>query len=142
MIGEFKTESGLSMSRLVMKLTRKVKEEKLSGQVLKNKTGRLRRSIHPEVGQTSRSLVGTVGTNVVYAGIHEYGGQTRPHVIEAKRAAFLAFMGKDGNMVFRRKVNHPGSRLPERSFLRSALKEMTPEIVREFENAITRVVRR
>jgi hypothetical protein len=39
------------------------------------------------------------------------------------------------------KVNHPGSLIPERSFMRSALDEMRPEIRAEFEKALTEVVK-
>lgn len=34
----------------------------------------------------------------------------RPHVILPKRARFLVFRGRDGGLVFARKVNHPGNR--------------------------------
>lgn len=130
----------LSMTSLVMKLTRKIKEEKLSGQVLKNQTGRLRRSISPNVFGSGASVTGEVKTNVVYASIHEYGGQTKPHVILPKRGRALAFEW-GGKQVFFRKVNHPGSKMPERSFMRTALAEMKPEILAEFNNALAEVVR-
>lgn len=55
----------------------------------------------------------TVGTNVVYAAIHQFGGKTRPHVIRAKRAKALALPGIGP----RRQVNHPGSTIPARPFL-------------------------
>lgn len=77
------------------------------GKILQD-TGRLASSISPESGPDYAQ----VGTNVVYARIHQFGGQTRPHVIRAKRAKALHFGG-----VFRKSVNHPGSRIPERPFL-------------------------
>lgn len=48
----------------------------LSGQALKRRTGTLATSIRREV-DGKRMLV-RVGTNVVYAAIHEYGGTIRP----------------------------------------------------------------
>ena len=33
----------------------------------------------------------------------------RPHVIVARRAKVLRFMGRDGKIVYRRKVFHPGT---------------------------------
>jgi hypothetical protein len=52
----------------------------------------------------------------------------QPHIIEPKKASVLAFAGGDGGMVFARRVNHPGSKMPERSFMRSSLRDMSTEI--------------
>ncbi len=163
-----KGELNQSMARLVIALTRKVKQEKLSGQVLKNRTGTLRRSISPFISSAGENLTGKVGTNLEYAAIHEFGGVTKPHTILPKRGKALLFAtggeyqisafgqlniakytrkGKlarrqaQGAVTFAKKVNHPGSVIPERSFLRTALNEMTPEIRAAFENAVTRVIR-
>lgn len=54
----------------------------------------------------------TVGTNLEYAAIHQFGGQTRAHVIEPRNKKALAF---NGRVV--KKVNHPGSTIPARPFL-------------------------
>lgn len=72
--------------------------------------------------------------DVPYAAIQEYGGQTPPHVIEAVNGRALAFMvggplglsaGGGGNaLVFAKRVNHPGSRIPERTYARLALVQM------------------
>lgn len=129
----------VSMARLVLKLAAKIKGEKLSGQVLRNRTGTLRRSISPSVSGTETVTVGKVTTNVEYARIHEFGGKTAPHVILPRRGRALAFPWK-GKDVFFAKVNHPGSQMPERSFMRTALEEMRPEILEEFNNAIMQVV--
>lgn len=131
----------ISMARLVLKLARKIKEEKLSGQVLRNKTGTLRRSISQSVSGTETTTEGKVSTNIEYARIHEFGGKTSPHVILPKRGKALAFNWKGQDVVFA-KVNHPGSLIPERSFMRTALEEMRPEILQEFNNAIAEVVSR
>ena len=105
-------------------------KEKLSGEVLHVRSNLLRNSIErtdavvlgSQVLSTIGSNVRTGGESVVYAHIHEFGGQTRPHLIVAKNGKALAFsMG--GNTLIRRSVNHPGSKIPERSFLRSALTE-------------------
>ena len=131
-----------SMARLVISLTRKIKQEKLTGQVLKNKTGTLRRSISPDVTREGENLVGSVGTNIEYARIHEFGGKTLPYEIRARKAQALAFFttasvwGHPYGPVIVKKVMHPGSVFPERSFMRSALREMEPEIRKEFEKAI------
>lgn len=131
MVTGFRKEAYQSMSRLVMELTRKVKQDKLSGQVLNNRTGRLRRSIHPEVQATGRSLFGRVGTNVIYAAIHEYGGDIYP-----KTAKALRFQIGD------RWITTQHVKMPERSFLRTALAEMEPAILAEFSQAVSRVFRK
>lgn len=102
---------------LTFKLQAKVQSEKLSGQVLGTRSNVLRSSINSKVQQYKNSVVGTVGTNVKYAAIHEYGG-----VINAKNAPYLKF--KIGN----KWISKKSITMPERSFLRSALKDMTPEI--------------
>lgn len=115
---------------LALKLEKLVKTGKLNGQVLNRITGALARSIHNKVDRLSHSVMGRVYSSgdVKYAGIHEYGGKTSAHVIEPKKASVLAFMGKGGKMVFAKSVNHPGSKMPERSFLRSSLNDMSREI--------------
>lgn len=78
-----------------------------SGQTLID-TGRLRNSITRRLTPSSVE----VGSNVVYAAIHQLGGRTGPHVIRPRRKKALAFGGR----VFR-SVNHPGSNIPARPFL-------------------------
>ena len=79
------------------------------GQTLTD-TGRLRASIARIVGEDMLQ----VGTNVVYAGIHQFGGKTKPHVIRPKRKKALAWPGGRHPV---RKVSHPGSKIPARPFL-------------------------
>lgn len=112
-------------------------QRKLSGQVLNVVTGALRRSIQSEVTVTAEAVVGRVYSSgdVKYARIHEMGGKTRAHLIEPKKGKMLKFaMG--GNTVFARSVNHPGSVMPERSFLRSSLRDMRGEITRSLTDGV------
>lgn len=78
-----------------------------SGKILQ-RSGRLAGSITPSSDGTSA----TVGTNVVYAAIHQFGGETKAHVIEPRFKNALAFGG-----IFAKRVNHPGSKIPARPFL-------------------------
>lgn len=64
------------------------------------------------VVMSSSATQAIVGSNKVYAAIHQFGGKTRPHVIRARRAKALAFGG-----ILRKSVNHPGSKIPARPFL-------------------------
>lgn len=54
-----------------------------------------------------------IGTNIVYAAIHQLGGKTPAHTITARRARALHIPG----IGFRHSVKHPGSAIPARPFL-------------------------
>lgn len=83
--------------------------EREAGQTLTD-TGRLRASIvHRVAGDVLE-----VGTNVVYAAIHQFGEKTKPRTIRARRKKALFFPGADHPV---RSVQHPGSDIPERPFL-------------------------
>lgn len=82
-------------------------------------TGRLRASINGQV----RGNAAYVGTNVEYARIHELGGRTKPHKIQAKKAKALRYT-VSGQTYFRKSVNHPGSNIKEKAFLRTPIHEM------------------
>lgn len=128
---------------LALKMERNVKVGKLNGQVLNRITGALSRSIQHEVIRDENSVLGKVFSSgdVKYAAIHEYGGTTPPHIIEPKKASVLAFMGK-GGMVYAKKVNHPGSKMPERSFLRSTLTDMSTEISLGMKEAVVQAIQK
>ena len=62
-----------AVQALGIMLQRKVKEEKLSGQVLKVRTGRLRRDINEETIDEGDRSESTVGTPVIYGRFWELG---------------------------------------------------------------------
>jgi phage gpG-like protein len=132
-----------SIGKMVLKLQVRIVSQKLRGQVLKNRTGRLWRSITPE---QKTALAGRVFTNVEYARIHEYGGTIK----HPGGTAF--FIGKDGRAVFvsnksrianlfRRRTAKHDIKMPLRSFMRTALAEMRPEIVEELKQAVGRALK-
>jgi phage gpG-like protein len=125
---------------LAIKMQRHVMEDKLSGQQLRNRTGNLRRSINYALSTEGETkMTATVGKNVAYAHIHEYGGQTAPHVIEPKNVKALRFI-MGGRTIFAKSVQHPGSKMPERSFLRSSLEDMHDEIKGQLTQTITKAL--
>ena len=130
------------VTALDLKLEAKVKQ-KLSGEVLNVRTGALRRSIFGKVEDEPTRVVGKVASSgdVKYAAIHEFGGKTAAHEIVAKNGQALAFM-MGGKQVFFKKVNHPGSTMPERSFLRSSLGEMKDEIIGGIREAVAEGTRK
>lgn len=125
-----------AVTRLGFELQRKVQSEKLTGQVLKVRTGRLRSSINTEIEDSGSEVAASVGTNVSYGKIHEYG-VGRSWLVEARNAKALRFT-VGGRTVFARRVVHPP--LPERSFLRSALAEMAPAIEEGLREAVARAI--
>src|SRR5574337_1153131 len=110
-------------------LADRVKTDKLAGGVLNAQSGALQASITADVAADGDGIVASVGStgDVKYAAIQEYGGRTSAHEILPVKARALAFMAGAG-LRFARKVDHPGSTIPERSYLRSSLEEMSDEI--------------
>jgi phage gpG-like protein len=93
--------------RLAIEVQGAVKETKLSGQALHVRTGTLRRSINQRVDVMGENIIATVGTNVRYAAVHEFGFDGPVHVREHLRkythltsadysAAYRAGLKKDG----------------------------------------------
>lgn len=113
------------MRRLAIEVQAAVKGTKLSGQVLRVQTGTLRRSINQEVVRTASGIAAIVGTNVVYGPIHEYGGavMVKQH-LRMMREAF----GRPVKNPREITVGAYTANYPERSFLRSTLKEFEPRI--------------
>lgn len=109
-------------------LARYVKAGKLSGQVLKTKTGTLRRKVNFQMEVTDTMVIGSVGVGMEeakYARIHEYGGTVtiKEHLRRIKQAFGRPL--KDPKTIT---VKAHSAHFPERSYLRSALKDMETEI--------------
>jgi phage gpG-like protein len=115
-----------------------VKNSKLSGAVLNTRSGALGDSIAVSVNADSDGVLALVGSegDVKYAAIQEYGGKTSAHEILPVKADVLAFVIGDAQH-FARRVEHPGSLIPERSYLRSALADMKDEILTALADAAT-----
>src|SRR5260370_1267916 len=116
------------VTALALLLEAKVKGDKLSGQVLNVVSGALRRSIFNEVQQSDTAVTGKVASSgdVKYAAIHEFGGTINVPEISAKGKALAFMMG--GKQVFFKKVAAHTITMPERSFMRSSLKDMESQI--------------
>lgn len=113
-----------------------VKEDKLSGQVLGQRTRRLRDSIHDQVTPTGSGVQATVGSDVAYAAFWEYGFQgteaVREHLRHITQAFGRPITGRDVLVsAHSRKVDAPA-----RSFLRSTLAEREPIILAAIEQAV------
>jgi len=110
--------------------------DKLSGEVLAVRSGLLRDSVVQETGESGSNVYGRVAVEgVPYAAIHEFGGHTPAHAIAARKVRALHFVA-GGKEVFSRRVQHPGSRMPERSYLRATLAAMEAEIAARLQAAV------
>jgi len=130
-------------AELAAALADMVKNDKLSGAVLNTRSGALRDSIAASVSTDADGVLASVGSegDVKYAAIQEYGGKTSAHEILPVKAEALAFV-IGGAQVFARRVEHPGSLIPERSYLRSSLDDMRDEIVAALADAATETLER
>jgi len=85
------------------------KEKGYTGKMLQA-TGRLAGSITPSSGAT----FARVGTNVEYAAVHQFGGETGPFVIRPRNKKALFWPGAEHPV---KSVTHPGFKIPARPFL-------------------------
>lgn len=113
-----------TVTAIAIEMTAKVKADKLSGQVLNVRTGRLRRSINFDVSENNSSVIGSVGTNVEYAKYHEYG--------EAQHGGARGILQALQRAALPPSVNG----LPPRSFLRSTLYQMKQDITDKLGEAV------
>lgn len=122
------------LTKLGIKLTRHVVQDKLHGQVLHQRSGRLAGSVHRTEQFSDTKNTETVGTNVVYAGIHEYGGVIHhpggtAYFFDPKAGAIRFVANADRAAAYLPRTKPHTIHMPARSFLRSALADMQVEII-------------
>lgn len=115
---------------IAIKLQRHVVADKLTGQVLHVRSGTLRRSINQKVISEPGMVLGIVGTNVKYGFLHEFGETVPAHIRMITKV--FGHPLKDGPKA----VQVKSYKMPERSFLRSALLDMKPEIEQRVKDAV------
>jgi phage gpG-like protein len=100
------------------------------------RSGALRASIQAALETDAAAIMITLESiGVAYAAIQEYGGHTAVHDIVAAKAQALRFAGA-GGPVFAKSVHHPGSTIPARSYLGSALASLQTEIANGLKAAV------
>ncbi|EQD42396.1 hypothetical protein B1A_15938, partial [mine drainage metagenome] len=119
-------------------LSRTIRDDKLSGSPLQERTGALKNSVVPVFEDEGEIISGgsSGGAGIPYARPLEYG--SRPHIIEAVRARFLRFEWH-GDIVFFRYVHHPGNRAY--GFMDNTFKEEAPGAIGDMRNAIYEALR-
>ena len=126
-------------TRLVAKV-----EANLSGDVLQTRSGALKASISTELNAGADMFDVSVSSDgIPYAAIQEYGGHTSAHDIVPVKAKALAFAGAGGRSggVFARRVHHPGSAIPARAPLGSALDALRGEMSDDLKQAVLHALR-
>lgn len=114
---------------------------------------KMQNAIESAVQQGDSFILGSVvASGLPYLRIHEFGGVTQPHPIAAVNASALAFQsqgffrragvgkvtfrtGAASDTMFAKHVEHPGSVMPERSYLRYALTQRRSAIRAAFAQA-------
>lgn len=117
------------MERLHTELQHRIVADKLSGQVLQERTGTLRRSITERTDADADLIRSQVFTNVVYAAIHEFGGVILP--TSAKALVFEI----DGRKIFAQKVT-----IPKRPYMIPTFAAMRAEIVAGLQAAVDEAI--
>lgn len=135
MPARFDQEMRKGVARAALIVLRQTVQNKLQGQVLNVRTGRLQRSINASpVVEDDGVLVSKVGTNVRYARVHEYGFSgtvsVREHLRQSKQGRATSVRAHT------RKVD-----LPARSFLRTALADMQGAVQRELQAAAEKAIK-
>ena len=118
---------GRAVSELARELERRV-AEKLSGEVLQARSGSLRSSIEAAVDESATGIVVTVGSSLGYARAQEYSFAGTVGVRAHLRHITQAFGRPIAAKTIEVGASSRRMNLPERSFLRSALVEMHPQI--------------
>ncbi|MBV8333915.1 MAG: HK97 gp10 family phage protein [Alphaproteobacteria bacterium] len=128
------------ITRLGIELQRDVQQDKLSGQVLRSRTGSLKSSIDFRIDQSGGSITASVFSDSRYAGAQEYGFAGTVTIRASLRRIREAFGRPIAEKTISVRAYDRRMNLAERSFLRSALNDMTPAIRDEVETAAAEAV--
>jgi hypothetical protein len=128
------------ITHLGIELQRQVRQERLSGQVLKSRSGALKSSIDLRVEESARSVTASVFTDLPYGAAQEYGFAGTVSVRASLRRITEAFGRPIAEKTISVRAYERRTKLPERSFLRSALDDMSPAIRNEVEAALAEAV--
>ena len=104
------------------------RERIASGLYWTNRTGKTGQSFRVEAGVETLSATLTSGSKVARFLLNG----TPPHVIQARRRDALAFV-VNGTQVFRRRVNHPGTKA--RPYLQTEATRAEPALMQRVESA-------
>lgn len=130
-----------AVMRLLIDLHSHIVRTKLSGQVLHRRTGTLARSIIKNFQESSTTIIGIVASRasdnkpVVYAAIHEYGFHGVVTVKEHLRMQTMAWGKSITPKQVTVKAHQMTMNMPERSYMRSSLKDLSVRIRADIKKA-------
>ena len=128
------------ITQLGIDLQRNVQQDKLSGRVLKTRTGALKSSIDHRVEQSAWGASTNVFTELRYGAAQEYGFTGTVSVAASLRRIRQAFGRPVAEKTISVRAYDRRMTLPEHSFLRSALEDMTPAIGEAVNAAVAEVI--
>ena len=121
------------LNRLLLELQAKIVGEKLQGEVLQHRSGKLGKSIVIDPANGAMIVGNEVIGSVIgatppagYGAVHERGGKAEYEIVPVSRKV-LMFYASGGAKRFAKRVMHPP--LKQRSFMASSLLEMRDRIV-------------
>ncbi len=169
--GEFRREQLLKVEKASQYLMNYIQRNKLSGQVLKRRTGNLAiKGMNYNVKEENNDIIGRVGNRMPYAKIHEFGGDIHPKTAkyltipldEAKTPAgvlkkparewgetFFTKIGIDKLLMFTKETGRPvpifvlvkSVHIPERPYFRPSIREAKDKIIEIIGEAVKLAVR-
>jgi phage gpG-like protein len=128
------------VTKLGIDLQRSVQQDELSGQMLAARSGSLKSSIELRVDQSATAVTAAVFTANPYARAHEFGFAGTVGVRAGLRRITQAFGRPISEKMINVGAHSRRMDLPERSFLRSALKDMAPAIRDEVDASLRETV--
>lgn len=131
-----------AVAKLGIGLQSRIRQDKLSGQVLKTRSGALKASIEVATDRSAAAITATVSTDLDYAAAQEYGFSGTVSVRSSLRRIKQAFGRPISAKTISIGAHSRRMNLPERSFLRSALDDMTPDISAGVNDALREAVDR
>jgi hypothetical protein len=121
-----------------VEMSAQIKRNLAAGVGPKSRTGRLSRAVTSQARAEPEGASVSIGVfgGVPYARWMEYGSAAHP--IYPRRSAYLRFEGASGEIVFARKVNHPGT--PAYYFVRTPIMAARGALATSLKLAITKVL--
>jgi phage gpG-like protein len=125
--------SGLvrAITKLAIDLQRNIQQTKLAGEVLAVRSGSLKSSIDVRMDERPAGIAATVFSDSDYAHAHEFGFTGAVNVKASLRRITEAFGRSISAKTIDVRAHSRAMNLPERSFLRSALEEISPTLRNE-----------
>ena len=131
-----------AMAKLGIGLQGRIRQDKLSGQVLQSCSGALKASIEVAINRSATAVTATVSTDLDYAAAQEYGFFGTISVRSSLRRIKEAFGRPITVQTIAVGAHSRRMHLPERSFLRSALDDATPDINADVNDALREAIAR